>query len=63
MLDTMSAKCDTPWNSFTSLRLLVEFYQVFKGPEINVLIYVELSALVLFNAIVAHFVVVPACMI
>ena len=45
---------------FTSLRLLVKFYQLFKGPEIDVLINVELSALVLLNAIVTHFVVVPA---
>jgi len=44
---------------FTSFRLLVEFYQLFKGPEIDVVINVELSALVLLNAIVAHFVVVP----
>lgn len=44
---------------FTSFRLLVEFYQLFKGPEIDVVINVELSAFVLLNAIVAHFVVVP----
>ena len=41
------------------MRLLVEVYQLFKGPEIDVLINVELRILVLLDAIVAHFVVVP----
>jgi len=41
------------------LRLLIELYQLFKGPEIDVLIYVELIILALFDAIMAHFVVVP----
>ena len=43
----------------TSLRLLVEVYQLFKRPEINVLINVELRILVLLDPIMAHFVVVP----
>ena len=43
----------------TSLRLLVEVYQLFKRPEIDVVINVELRILVLLDAIMAHFVVVP----
>ena len=41
------------------MRLLVEVYQLFKGPEIDDLINVELRILVLLDAIMAHFVVVP----
>ena len=51
--------CTMEFIEFTSFRLLVEFYQLFKGPEIDVVINVELSALILLNAIVTHFVVVP----
>lgn len=55
--------CTIGFARFTSLRLFVELYQLFKGLEIDVLINVELSILVLLDAIMTHFVVVPACMI
>ena len=51
--------CTMRFARVTSLRLLVEVYQLFKRPEIDVLINVELRILVLLDPIMAHFVVVP----